>query len=571
MPFDGFMIKAITEELQNNILDNKITKIYQPTSFDLLFYLRGRGENKRLLISANPTYPRIYLIEEAKKLMEEPPMFCMLLRKHLEGGIIKEITQVSMERIIHIEIATYDELGELQNLRLIFELMGKHSNIILLNLKTNTIIDSIVHVNYEISSYRQVLPGKVYSEPPKQNKINPFVVKKEDFLNLINLSNKVEDELVNNFLGVSPALAKEIVYRTQNNGEVNLDNLWRIFQAIISIHQEKKYQPILIEGKNKTDFYTISLTYLQGKEDFFPSFSKLLEIYYNKKSETNYLNQIKYDLIKVLKNEKTKTENKLEILVQEREEGLASEKYRVYGELLMSQLHLIQKGDLLAKVPNYYDEEQTIIEIPLEPNLSPLENAQKYFAKYTKAKNSISYLNEQITISKNEINYLENLLTQLEYAKLEDIKEIREELEQEGYIKQKQEGKKNKKLAKLNYEEYLSSEGITIFVGKNNKQNEYVTHKLAHSNDTWLHTKDIPGSHVIIHSPKFNDETLYEAAMLAAHYSKGKNSSNVPVDYTLIKFVKKPSGAKPGFVIYEKQKTIYVTPLEEKINMLRKK
>lgn len=564
MALDGFVIKAIVEELSETITNSRIHKIYQPHPLDLVLVTRGNRKNNNLLISANPTYSRIHITDTNYINPLEPPMFCMLLRKHLEGGVITNISQIDNERIIHIDFKVRNEIGDILTKTLIVEIMGRHSNIILVNDK-NIILDGINHVSQAISRHRQILPGKEYIKPPEQNKVNPFFVDRKHFLTKIKLNEgKIDKQLVDNFTGMSPTIAKEIIAKS---GLPTGENLWNTFSDIIEKIKIKDYHHTIVSSNEKEDFSIIELSNLNGKIKSFPSINECLDEFYKNKAEKDIIKQKTSDLTKFLNNEKIKNEKKTEKLLHELEEADNSEQLKLFGELITANLYQIKKGFNEVKVINYYSESQDEVTIPLDPIKSPNENAQSYFKKYNKLKTSKKFIDTQLVKTKEENNYIDTILTQIENANIKDVEEIREELISEGYLKEK-----NKKLRKKKKEpellKIISSEGITIYVGKNNIQNDYLTNKIASHLDTWLHTKDIPGSHVVIKEKNFGEKTLLEAAMLAAYYSKGKNSSNVPVDYTLIKHVKKPNGAKPGFVIYDKQKTLYVTPNEELINKL---
>lgn len=565
MAFDGFVTRALVNELSNKLRNTKINKIHQPHKTDLVFNLRGFGESFSLLISANPTYPRINLTKVKYTNPVTAPMFCMLLRKHLESGVIEHISQVDNERIIHIDIKSKDEIGDIKSLRLIIEIMGKHSNTILINRENNMIIDGIKHVTAAISSYRQIYPGKEYISPPDQNKKNPFIIQREEFLSIINFNEgKLDKQLIENFTGMSPTIAREIVFTANLPTK---ENLWNSYNDIISNIKQNKYEPNIVIGKEKVDFSIIPITSFKGDISTFNTVNECIETFYQNKANRDTVKQKAFDLIKFLNTEKQKNQKKITALLKDLDKGKHAEKFKLYGELITANLFQINRGDKEAKVINYYTENQDTIVIPLDTLKEPNENAQSFFKKYNKLKNSIKFVSEQLEKTKEENNYLETVLTQLDNANVKDIEEIREELVEQGYLKNKQKKKiRKKKEPELN--KFISSEGITIYVGKNNRQNEYLTHKVAAHFETWLHTKDIPGSHVVIKSNNFGEKTLFDAAMLAAFYSKAKNSSKVPVDYTLIKYVKKPNGSKPGFVIYENQKTIYVTPDEKIIKAL---
>lgn len=577
MALDGIVTRAIVHELEA-CRGARISKIYQPNERDIVLHIRTQNGNAKILLSANPTYPRVHLTEESFLNPSEAPMFCMLMRKHCESGIIEEIKQVGMERIIHIRVRQRDELGDISSKLIIIELMGRHSNIILTDPSTGTILDGIHHVTPAISSYRVIMPGFAYTEPPQQHKLNPLDTGQEQFRESCLVSS--EDPiawLVASFSGMSPLAAQEIAYRTgyiaggENSGaEKDCGGLWRAFSEVMDDVRNNRFTPVSgVNTKGKLVFSVIPLTMLPEQMKHYDSTSKCLEDYYGDKAQRDTVKQKVSDLLRFLQNERSKNIKKLDNLHEDLQEAGDADRYRISGELLFASLHMIQKGDKQVELVNFYDEDQQMITIPLDPLLSPSDNAQRYFKKYNKYKNSLAVIDEQLIKTREEISYIENLLQQLSHASLNDIDEIREELVQQGYLRDRsRKTKKKKKNDKPTLHMYTSSEGIELYVGKNNLQNEYVTNRLASSNDTWLHTKDIPGSHVVIRSDSFGDDTLQEAAQLAAYYSQAKESSSVPVDYTLIRHVRKPSGSKPGFVIYDHQKTLYVTPDAQLIKSL---
>ncbi|KKI92551.1 hypothetical protein WQ54_07985 [Bacillus sp. SA1-12] len=570
MSFDGLFTYAITKELKDTLTNGKVTKIYQPYKYDLIFQIRAGGKNHRLFLSAHPSYARIHLTNESYENPSEPPMFCMLLRKHLEGGVIENIEQLEMERIIIIDIKSRNELGDLTEKRLMVEIMGRHSNIILVDKERNIILDSVKHISPAVNRHRTVLPGNEYVLPPSQGKVNPFDADEETVLKKLDFnSGKIDSQLVQQFAGVSPLFAKEVIYRA---GLVNRTTIPKVFLSMIGELNNHQIQPQIFYPHNRELFYILNLTHLESVENkLFPTISELLDRYYYGKAERDRVKQQGNDLERFIVNEKKKNENKIKKLETTLDQAEKANQLRVYGELLTANLYALKKGDKTAEVINYYDENSPTITIPLDVQKTPSENAQKYFSKYQKAKNSVEVVQEQIKIAHEEINYFEGLIQQIESASPKDLEEIREELIEGGYLKQRQSrNPKKKKLQKPSLENYLSSDGAEILVGKNNKQNEYLTNKLAARDDIWFHTKDIPGSHVVIRSKNPTDETILEAANLAAYFSKAKNSSSVPVDFTAIRHVKKPSGAKPGYVIYENQQTVYVTPDEDLVFRLRK-
>ncbi len=582
MALDGIVTRAIVQELQV-YKGARINKIYQPNNRDILFTLRSREGNSKLLLSVNPTYPRVQVTSKSFLNPTEAPMFCMLMRKHCESGTIEDIQQVGMERVIHISIRQRDELGDVSLKKIIIELMGRHSNIILMDASTGMILDGIHHVTPAISSFRIVMPGVAYTEPPEQNKLNPLEVDQETFTQTY--SEKETDQepiswIVDSFSGISPLIAQEIVFRARQKLDVataleGMDPLilWESFSQVMESVKLHDYHPVIgTNAKGKLVFSAIPLMMLDGEVTPYNTISECMEEFYGDKAERDTVKQKVSDLLRFLTNERTKNIKKLDHLNEDLLEAGDADQYRIWGELIFASLHTINKGDSSAQLINFYDEEQATITVPLDPLLSPTDNAQRYFKKYNKYKNSLVVIDEQLHKTREEIRYMDELLQQLAHASMNDIEEIREELVQQQYLRDRSKKNTKKKVKKKRdrptLHVFTSSEGIDIYVGKNNLQNEYVTNRLAGPNDTWLHTKDIPGSHVVIRSEEFGEATLEEAAQLAAYYSQAKESSSVPVDTTLIRHVRKPSGSKPGFVIYDHQKTLFVTPDERRIKEL---
>lgn len=566
MSFDGTVTRAVVHELKQTILGGKVTKIYQPSEFELVWTIRSQGQNWKLLLSAHPAFPRFHLTEAQIENPPEPPMFCMLLRKHLEGAIIQAIEQVGMERIVQIDLRTRNELGDEVTRRMVIEIMGRHSNLIFLDPESGTILDAIRRVGPSVSQYRQVLPGLSYVTPPAQNKQDPFAVDKDRFIAGFDYNRgKMDKQLMERFIGIGPLLAREIIHRA---GIGSREKLWEAFAEVISMLRQHQYQPQIVQTKEKAHFAVVPLTHLNGEAKTFSTISQCLDAFYWGKAERDRVRQQTQDLIRRLEQEIAKNKKKIEVLTAELAEAEQAEQWKIYGELITAYLYQIQRGASEVTVVNYYDPEQNEITIPLDPSLSPAENAQRYFKKYNKAKETKKWNQEQIRKAKEDISYLESVLVQLEHSNRTEIEQIREELAEQGWIKAQPQTQRKRKKDIPSPAVFTASDGTTILVGKNNKQNDYLTHKLADKHDTWLHTKDIPGSHVVIRSKRVSEQTLYEAAILAAYFSKARESSQVPVDYTLIKYVKKPSGARPGFVIYENQKTLYVTPKEEIVQQL---
>jgi predicted ribosome quality control (RQC) complex YloA/Tae2 family protein len=568
MSLDGIVTRALVHELQACV-KARIYKIYQPTDNELIMHIRGQGINGKLLLSAHPSMPRIHWTDQPWANPQEPPMFCMLLRKYCEGGVIEAIRQVGLERIVEIDIRHRDELGDSSLKKIILEIMGRHSNLILLDPVTGIIHDGIRHVTPAISSYRVVLPGSAYVSPPSQNKVNPLEQSKAAFDSVMASSDDatVSSLLLNTYTGLSPLITREIAHRANEQR----DQSWTIFHQVMEQAAANVYEPnLVLLDDGKAIFSAIKLTHAQGEIQTFATMHQCLESYYRDKASRDLVRQRTTDLNRFLLNELAKNEKKQLKLRDTLEEADEADLVRRMGELLTAHLHAYKRGDKSVDVVDYYEEEQPTITIALDPLLMPNENAQRYFRKYNKLKNSRAIVVEQMQVTETEIQYLASVLQGLESATPADIGEIREELIEQGYIRERglKRGTKKKKKDNPAILCYTSSEGIPIYVGKNNTQNDYVTNRLAMSSDTWLHTKDIPGSHVLIRSPEYGDATLQEAAILAAYYSKARESSSVPVDYTKVRNVRKPNGAKPGFVIYDGQKTLFVTPDEALIQQM---
>ena len=588
MALDGLVIHSIVNELSSKILGGKIDKVYQPEDDEILLQIRNNKENFKLVLSASSSNPRVYFANNYKK--ENPitaPMFCMLLRKYIQNGIIVDISQIEFERIIKITVESFDELKEKTKKDIYIEIMGRHSNIILTHSLDNKIIDSIKRIPFSVSRVRQLLPGITYNLPPKQDKLNPLnSISKDNFINILKEFNgPLFKAIYSNFLGISPIISKEICFRSNldyniNTTDLSLDNfnnLFNEFNNLFNLINKNKYNPCIVidESINKViDFSCINLS-LYKDLNFINnnSISKILEDYYQTKDIKERIHQRSSDLRKSISIKLERLYNKLEKQNQELIDSENSEIFKIKGELLTSYIYMIEKGMESIEVSNFYDPEYKNIIISLNKNITPSENAQRYFKKYNKMKTAKKEITHQISISLDEINYLENIMLSIENCdNLLELLDIKEELIKEGFLRGKIKNKKDSKLT-TKPNEFISSDGFKILVGKNNKQNDHLTLKVADNNDIWLHTKNIPGSHVIIKTDgkSVTDETIYEAAMLAAFFSKSKLSSQVPVDYTKKKNIKKPNGAKPGMVIYETNSTIYVTPTEELVTKLKVK
>ncbi|MCM3587127.1 NFACT family protein [Mesobacillus maritimus] len=569
MSFDGLFTRAVTNELSSVLKGGRVNKIHQPFKNEILMVIRAGGVNHKVLLSAHPSYARVQLTNDQYENPSEPPMFCMLLRKHLEGYIIEDIHQSGLDRMIIFEVKGRNEIGDVSYKQLIVEIMGRHSNIVLVDKERNMILDSIKHVSFAVNTHRAIQPGQEYIMPPAQDKINPFEVNEEEILRRIDFNSGLLDkQLVQNFAGMSPLIAKEIVFRA---GLANRTTLPKAFVDVMNELKEHLYQPSIIVSKGKEYFYILPLEHLNGETRKFETTGELLDRFYFGKAERDRVKQQANDLERFILNEKEKNEKKIKKLERTLVEAKNAEQYQLFGELLTANLYAAEKGMKEISVLNYYSEDGENVTVPLDPRKTPSENAQKYFTRYQKAKNALKIVEEQINHARDEVTYFAGLQQQIEAASPKDIQEIRDELVEGGYIRQRQKrGNKKNQVAKIVLEHYQSSDGTEILVGKNNKQNDYLTNKAAARDDIWLHTKDIPGSHVVIRSKEPSEQTILEAASIAAYFSKARSSSSVPVDFTKVRHVKKPAGAKPGFVIYEQQQTVYVTPDEDMVLALKK-
>ena len=589
MALDGLVIHSLAHELHTKLVGGKVDKVHQPENDELILYIRNNKENFKLVLSSSASNPRVYIANDYKK--ENPikaPMFCMLFRKYIQGGIITEISQVNFERIIKISVESFDELKEKTTKDIYVEIMGRHSNIILVQRNEEKIIDSIKRIPPSVSRVRQLLPSMIYELPPAQDKINPM--KGASIKSFINTLREFDGPLFkgiySKFLGISPSIAKEICHRANLNQNVKAEDmsrdelsiLYRVFSDLFTKLKNNEYDPcIAIDEKfdKVVDFSCINLSYLDGNKFIKnSSISQIIEDYYKTKDIKDRIHQRTSDLRKSISIKLDRLYHKQKKIEKELLEADNAESYKVNGELLTAYIYMIEKGMKSIEVANFYTEDYSNVTIPLNENLTPSENAQKYFKKYAKLKTAKKELTSQIAICNEEIEYLENIMLGIENCEnLEELEDVKDELIKLGYAKSPRKYKAKKDIdLTTKPSQFISSDGFTILVGKNNKQNDYLTLRIADPEDIWMHTKNIPGSHVIIKcaGKSVPDETLYEGAMLAAYYSKGRMSSQVPVDYTMKKYVKKPSGSKPGMVIYETNSTIYVTPDEETIVKLRK-
>lgn len=577
---DGITLHLIVKELNNLLINGRVNRIYQPEPNEIIINVYKHGHSFRLLISAHAENTRIHLTSMEKKNPLSPPLFCLILRKYLEGSRLIRIDQTNLDRVIHFTFSRLGESGEYKDITLIVEVMGKHSNIILIDPVEGLIIDGIKRYSYNISRYREVLPGRQYVAPPAQNKEHPLKMDEEKFINTlyaapINIS--LEKILIQRIAGIGPVLAREILHRANIDpkicleycGDYDLRIVWQTFKNIIFPLLQCEITPtIVLDGKRPVCYAPIDLLQYKGLP-FIRSetINQLLDIYYTKREEITKFEQLKTHLLNSVNREITRCEKKIHLYNQTRTEAGNAEKYKLRGEMLFAQLHLIKGKKTKVVLPNLYNPDEPLLEIELEPSLTPAQNAQLFFKKYEKARNALKKIETQISNISEELKYLTTVKIALEQAEnLEEINEIKTELEDTGYLvakRKKSIDKDHKKKKHYNILRVISPDGFEIFVGKNNKQNDYLTMRKAKDNDIWLHIKDGAGSHVIIKSQPGHmipSSTLEMAAQLAAFFSEARHSSKVAVDYTERKNVTKPTKARPGFVLYENQKTIYITP-----------
>ncbi|AID43034.1 NFACT family protein [Staphylococcus xylosus] len=565
MAYDGLFTKKIVESLQF-LVDGRIHKINQPENDTMLIVIRQNRKNHQLLLSIHPSFTRMHLTNKKYDNPFDPPMFARVFRKHIEGGIVKAVRQIGNDRRVEIDVQSKDEIGDTIYRTIILEIMGKHSNLILVD-DNRKIIEGFKHLTPNTNQYRTVMPGFQYEAPPTQNKINPFEISGVEALKYIDFnSGKIARQLLNHFEGFSPLITNEIANRRQFMTTQTLP------EAFDEVLEEIQGEPTPVFHKNhesgKEDFYFMKLDQFYDDIVLYDSLHDLLDRYYDARGERERVKQRANDLVKFVQQQLHKSQNKLSKLIDEREGTKEKEQQQLFGELITANIYRIEQGDESLTALNYYNGEE--VTIPLNPTKSPAVNAQNYYKKYNKLKTREHELQHQIQLTKENIDYFESIEQQLAHISVDEIDDIRDELADQGFMKQRKQSKKKKKQT-MQIQAYTSTDGDTILVGKNNKQNDYLTNKQAKKHHLWFHTKDIPGSHVVILSDEPSEETIKEAAMLSAYFSKAGSSAQVPVDYTEIKHVHKPSGAKPGFVTYDNQKTLYATPDYDHIQQLKVK
>jgi predicted ribosome quality control (RQC) complex YloA/Tae2 family protein len=572
MALDGIFIYSILSELKDKLLPGKVSKINQPEKDELSFLIRGNhNKNYKLLISASSSYPKVHITENNKTNPLTAPMFCMVLRKYLINARLIDIRQFSTDRIVILDFENTDEFGFNSIYSLVVEVMGRHSNITLIRQKDNIVMDCIKHITPEINRYRSLYPGIQYVYPPESTKLNPFDFSKDNLLSIINTNHLNFDEklALNIFTGVSKTLSKEIYFRFNSTLTENL--LDDFYQNVVNFFQDIKNCKFSFYSYAKNgivkDFSCVKLKHLNECDSTeYPSSSELIESFYHERDKFERLNNYSADLQKIVHTNLERCLKKEQILNENLNECKNKDTVKLYGELLTANIYSIKKGEKEIALQNYYSDNLEEVIIKLNPNKTPSENIQNYYKKYNKLKKTEEMSTLQLKSNYEEMDYLQSVLINTKNCEnYNEIEEIKKELIETGYIKFSKKNKtKAPKMSKPLH--FVSSDGIDIYVGKNNFQNDYLTLKFADKRDIWMHTKNIPGSHVIVKNHgNIPDKTLEEAAGIAAYYSKAKKSITASVDYTEVKNVKKPSGAKPGMVIYLTNRTINIIPkkLEE--------
>lgn len=549
MSFDGFFLHHMVEELRTELLNGRIQKINQPFDQELVLQIRSNCQSHRLLLSAHPVFGRIQLTETTFENPAQPSTFIMVLRKYLQGAVIESIEQIENDRIVEITVSNKNEIGDNIQATLIIEIMGKHSNILLVDKSNHKILEVIKHIGFSQNSYRTLLPGATYIAPPSTDALNPFTIKDEKLFEILQTQELTAKNLQGIFQGIGRDTASELENLLVNEKLSKFRNFFK-----------QETNPCL------TDKSFSCVSFSNTIDDHFSSLSQLLDVFYKDKAERDRVKQQASELIRRVENELQKNRQKLKKQEKELLATENAEEFRQKGELLTTFLHQVPNDQDQVVLDNYYTNQP--ITIALDKALTPNQNAQKYFKRYQKLKEAVKYLTELIEETKSTILYLESVETVLNQAGLDEIAEIRDELIQTGFIRRRQREKLHKRKKP---EKYLASDGKTIIlVGRNNLQNDELTFKMARKEELWFHAKDIPGSHVVITGNLDpSDEVKTDAAELAAYYSKGRLSNLVQVDMIQVKKLNKPTGGKPGFVTYTGQKTLRVTPDSEKIESMK--
>lgn len=578
---DGITLNLITRELQKVLLSGRVERIYQPKKQEIILMIRSSGKNQRLLLSSKADSASLHLTTQEKKNPLSAPQFCMVLRKYLEGSRLTAIKQVGLDRIVQLTFNHLSESGEFKDLLLIIEIMGKHSNIILVNPESNQIIDGIRRYSHALSRYREVLPGRPYLSPPAQKKAHPLKLDEDRFIELM-LNNPLDIPLAKVIFsvieGLGPVLAQEISVRAgldpslhlEYCGAHELQSLWQELQNTIVplLNGENSEPTIIFHEKEPTACAPIMLTQYQDfKNARSETANEMLDLFYTAQFDLNRFQQIHNHLTHVVKGELGHRSKKILNLEQDLTEANDALKLRIWGDTIFAHLHRVKPGTQEVSLPNIYEPEGPPLKIKLSPSLTASQNAQNFFRKYNKARDSLKIIEKNKKKTTAEIHYLNSVMIGLKHADtLSELKEIQSELEEAGYLHTKEKKKQKKKEQRKEIpqvKQVTSQDGFTILIGKNNKQNDYLTMRLAKNDDYWLHVKDSAGAHVIIKCSPGQDvppSTLEEAAELAAYFSEAWLSTKVPVDCTKRKNVSKPAGAQPGFVIYKNHETYYVAP-----------
>lgn len=548
MSFDGFFLHHLTKELQDELLYGRIQKVNQPFEHELVLTIRNNRKNYKLLLSAHPVFGRLQITKTDFQNPQTPNTFTMIMRKYLQGAVIESITQIENDRVLEIAFSNKNEIGDNVKVTLVVEIMGKHSNIILIDKAESKIIESIKHIGFSQNSYRTILPGSTYIAPPKTDAKNPFTVSDEKLFEILQTEDLAPRHLQKLFQGLGRDTAENLAAQLS-------DDKLKQFRAFFA----RPVQP------NMTDKSFAAVPFDKSGQTF-DSLSELLDVFYQDKAERDRVNQQSSDLIHRVQTELDKNIKKLAKQEKELAATENAEEFRQKGELLTTYLSMVPNNQDQVELDNYYTNEK--ITIALDKSLTPNQNAQRYFKKYQKLKEAVKHLTGLIEETKHTITYLESVETALSHASISDIEDIREELVETGFVKRRTRDKRHKRKKP---EQYLASDGKTIImVGRNNLQNDELTFKMAKKGELWFHAKDIPGSHVLIKDNlNPSDEVKTDAAELAAYYSKARLSNLIQVDMIEAKKLNKPTGAKPGFVTYTGQKTLRVTPTEEKINSMR--
>ena len=587
MPLDALCLSGLVSELKTAIVGGKIDKIHQPGRDEIILALRAPAGNVKLLLSANPGHPRAQLTQISRENPDVPPMFCMLLRKHLTGARILDVVQPPLERVVDLHLEALDELGDRVTRRLVLECMGRHSNLILLDSE-GRIMDCLRRVDADMSARRQVLPGMFYRLPPAQDKQDPSALDRaglEQLLAAAPEESQADKWLLDTFGGLSPLICRELAHRAGGSTDVRLNVLGKAGQTALLDHleqllssvNENNFTPtLLIKEGRPSDFTFFPVTQYGSLMELvsFPSFSQMLDRFYEQRETLERVKQKGQDLIRSVTNARDRTARKIALQEQELLATQDRERMRELGDIITSNFYAMEKGMSILRTVDFYDPEGKEVDIKLDPLLTPQQNAAKYYKDYNKAKTAEQILTVQLEKGRKELDYLNSVLENITLAEGErDLQEIRQELTDTGYLRRASKAKGREKRISSKPMEFRSSSGLRISVGKNNTQNDLLTCKQAFKSDIWFHTQKIHGSHVILWTEgKQPDlQSLNEAACLAAWFSQGREGGKVPVDYTPVKYVKKPAGARPGMVVYTTYETAWVTPSEELVKKLRVK